>query len=190
MNRRYAAIGVAVLALFGLAGCGDGENPTDDGTSPTQTTESGLTRPGSTLDLGETATVPRTDSTGVIELTITSIERGDSSDLRRIGYDNADQDTPYYVHFTMRLISGESQGITMRHHLSAWAGDTPASELVLSEPFSRCQERNFPLNAGAGTTVTSCRPYLTDKGALPVDTVRFDNDDAYDSFAGNSIDWM
>lgn len=186
--RRYAAAIAIPFALLSLSGCGerDARGVTTDDPTPAQ---DGLTPPGTTLQVGDNATVPRTDGTGVIELTITDVTQGESSDLRRIGYNAADQETPFYVKYEMRLVSGEGQGINMRHYLSAWAADSPVGDLIVSQPFATCQEVNFPADASAGTTINSCRTYLVDQGAPPVDTVRFDNEDAYLNGKDTQVEW-
>lgn len=177
---------LAIVALLALAGC-TGSDPGDGPDVGPSATADGLTPSGSTLELGDTATVTRTDGTAVFELTVTEIEKGTAADLRSVGYDRADQDTPYFVRYELRLVSGDVQGVTMRHYLSAWAGDRPAAALVLSERFPRCQERNFPAGASAGASIASCRPYLTDNGAAPVDSVHFANDT--DGSAAKPVVW-
>ena len=175
-----------MLVLLSVAGCGeDSESPT---TGPTVTKE-GLTVPGTTLSLGDTATVPRTNGKGTIRLTVTDIVRGSSQDLATIGLQDADEKTPYYVHYQMTVVSGDVYGMAMRHYLSAWADDQLVGELTLFDRFPICQEVNFPVDAAPGTTISSCRPYVTDEGAPPVDTVRFGNDDSYKNGGNTAVAW-
>jgi hypothetical protein len=185
-RRRYGAALAAVLVLLTVAGCGeDSEDPTD---TPTRT-EDGLTVGGTTLHVGDTATVPRTNGTGTIELTVTDIVEGSSQDLATTGLKDADQKTPYYVSYEMKVVSGDVYGMTMRHYLSAWADGQQVGELVPFDRFPTCQEVNFPVDTALGTTISSCLPYVTDKGAPPVDTVRFDNDDTYEIGDGTAVGW-
>lgn len=183
-RRRQAVAASAVLAFLALAGC-DGE--ASDLPAAATSGPNGLTPPGSELALGDTARITPIDGSAVIELTVTSIVRGTTADLRSAGYDAAD--TVYYVGYVMRLAAGEPRGFTLRRHLTAWAGDTAAGSLVLSERFPPCQERNLPTGATPGPSVASCRPYLTDRGSAPVDAVRFADSDVYGSADGDDIVW-
>lgn len=186
-RRRQAAALASVLALLTLAGCGDSEAGSPSA-EPTLTKE-GLTVPGTHLHVGDSATVPRTDGNGVIRLTVTSIDEGRSRDLEDTGLAGAADKTPYYVSYEMTVVSGQGYGMDMRHYLSAWSGDQQVGELVLFKRFPPCQEVNFPVDARAGTSVSSCKAYVTDRGAAPVDLVEFDNDDAYEGGDGTAVEW-
>lgn len=188
--RRIAAALAVPLALVALTSCGD-DAPADDPTTESGSAAAGddLTAPGTELELGDTAIVPRTDGTGVLELTVTGIAEGDPADLEATGLEDWAEQTPYYVSYEMRLISGESDGIVIRDYLSAWADDAQVGDLVAFDGFAPCQEQGFPVGASPGTIVSSCRTYLVDAGGAPVDTVRFDNDDAYENGEGTQVVW-
>jgi len=184
--RRYVAGLATALMVLVVAGCGDDSgSPTDEPTL----TKDGLTVPGTTLSVGDTATVSRTNGTGTIELTVTEIVQGTSEDLADTGLEDFEKKTPYYVSFEMKVVSGDVYGMTMRHYLTAWAGDEQVSELVPFERFPLCQEVNFPMDAAVESTISSCLPFATDKGAAAVDEVVFDNDDTYELADDTAVTW-
>lgn len=185
LHQRFATAVLTVsVALVALSACGEEERST----RPAHTKD-GLTVPGARLHVGQTATVERTDGTAVFDLTITQIERGDPADLRAIGYKNADHDTPYYVRYTMRVVAGNAAGVGMKDYLSAWANGAEVAKLVTFKPFPTCREQDFGRNSTVSTTITSCKTYLVDPGAPPVDTVRFINNNQYGNGDGTDIQW-
>ncbi|MCW2793786.1 MAG: hypothetical protein JWO76_2884 [Nocardioides sp.] len=190
-SRRPAAALASVLILLSLGGCGRSDDGGPEGrpTGGPTTTADGLTAPGTSLRVGDSATVPRTDGTGTIRLTVTSIVEGTSRDLEGERVADADEKTPFFVNYEMTVVSGNAYGMDMRHYLSAWADDEAVGFLIPSGPYPTCQEVNFPLNATAGTAISSCRTYVTDKGAPPVDSVRFDNEDGYQSYEDTAVEW-
>ncbi|WP_133059014.1 MULTISPECIES: hypothetical protein [unclassified Nocardioides] len=185
-RRRPAALASVLLLVTLTTACGS-----DDGDGPTgePTTADGLTTPGTRFHVGDSATVPRSDGTGTIELTVTGIVEGTSQDLAGVGLADAAERTPYYVTYEMTVVSGDAYGMDMRHYLSAWSGVEQVGELVSFTCFPPCQEVNFPVDVAAGESVSSCRTYVTENGAAPVDRVQFDNDDTYEGGDGTAVDW-
>ncbi|MDP2773603.1 MAG: hypothetical protein Q8O61_08600 [Nocardioides sp.] len=183
-RRLQAATMLSLLALSGLVACGD----TDPDDGPATGSSGDLTTPGTTLEVGETATVTRGDAGEVLEVTITGIDRGSSSDLADLERPSRGE-TPFYVHYELTHLSGDSPYLPITHFLSAWAGDRQLSGLTVLVPFPACEEQTFPADVAVGTTVEGCATYVAEKGGAPLDRVQFSYGDDYDSFDGHQISW-
>ncbi|MCD4536310.1 hypothetical protein LRP67_19640 [Nocardioides sp. cx-169] len=186
--RRQVATLISLLALSGLVACGDNE-PGDGPAAGGSPSADGLTTPGSALRVGETATVTRDGAGEVLEVTITRIDEGSSSDLAGLGRPASARQTPFFVHYELRHVSGDSPYLPIHHFLSAWAGDTQLDGLAIFEPFPLCQEETFRADVAAGTTVEGCATYLSGKGEAPLDRLQLSYGDDYDAFDGHQITW-
>jgi len=175
MIRRRALPALVALGLVAAA-CGpDSSGGSGDGVADPTTAKGKLTAPGTVMDVGETARVSLT-SGAVIDLTITDIERGTSAELAADGYRNAESETPYYVRYEMTLISGDPEENTMYDYLLGWSDGLAVGSLI-AQKYPPCQEVTLPpRDVAPGTSVTSCRAFLTDKGAPTVDRVSFKSD--------------
>lgn len=168
--RARTVAALAVLMLGATARQGD-----EKATPPPPTTEAGLTTPGSTLQVGETARVPVRDS--VIDLTITEIEEGSPDEALALGYSDAFDKTDrfYYVRYTLQLVSGDGIGIEPLDFLSGWSGNAALGELVVPGSYPPCERRPLPVDPPIGSSVDGCRTYVAGSQDPPPATVRFDD---------------
>lgn len=173
------------LALV-IPACGD--TPSTHEKQAGESSDS-LTAPGTTLPLGDPATLPRTGSVGIIVLTVEDIETGDVDDLRELGFDTAPGTTAYYVALSMRHVSGTYPGFTPNEYLSAWAGELPLDHLTVRRPFPPCEPGGFPTEAIAGHEYAACMVWLAKPGLPAPDSVVFDNDDSYETLDGTHVEW-
>lgn len=175
------------VGLFTVAACTNDDQP-DEGSTGDPTSD-GLTAPGSSLPLGDTATVPKNDGGGVVDITVTDIEEGDSSHLRTTGLKDAAHRTPYYIRLTLKVVSGNLQGFALHDYITAWAGDAPASPMLYAGDFPRCETHYWAPNPREGATMDACLPFLADEGDPPVDNVRFANDADYQLREDGFVTW-
>ncbi|WP_148614779.1 hypothetical protein [Nocardioides rubriscoriae] len=180
---------VALLAVVALAGCQDDDGPAGpDGpdATPSQRAD-GSTAPGTVLAAGETATVTRTAGAGTIEVTVLGIEQGDPADLRAIGYERADEVTPYYLRVAVTPVSGSSP-FQLDDYLRVWGGGRPLDHLTITRPFAPCQETAVG-DGVLGERREHCLTYVRTSGEDDPDAAYFDNDDTYDPVDGTGIEW-
>ncbi len=117
VHRPLLITGAAILAL---TACGpkatEAKDPTTKAgkqttTAPAEpTTAAGHTSPGMRLKFGERAVVPADygqERTGVIAITVDSIEKGTQADLDRFPKDQVNGVTPYRIRFTVEFVSGQ-----------------------------------------------------------------------------------
>lgn len=179
--RRLAAVLTVSVAVLAVAGCGD--EKTDE-----PTTAGGLTRPGSSLALGETATVPRTSGDGVVEMTVTEISRGAPSDIAEV-LEDADGRVPYYVRFDLEVVSGDLQGFDVYDYVTAWTDDEPVPPLVVGGGLPGCVTDYWAPHPETGATMSACIVVVAEEGAPPVDAVRFANDGDYSLSEDRYVEW-
>lgn len=170
---------LALCATTALTGCDD---------SAPHAPDDGLTAPGSVLAVGDTARVT-TDVGATVDLTVTAIRQGATSDLASRVKDG-DQLTPSYVDVSMTLVEGDPRGGSISSDLTAYVDGDWAGYVPLTEPFARCQERAWPVDATPGTDVTSCLTFMAEKGSTPVDSVRFTNDGDYSEGVDGQVTWQ
>lgn len=182
--RRLGLAAALSLALSLTAACGDEDDPSGGGKG-----KDGLTAPGSILELGETATVPRTNGDGVVDMTVTEISRGEPSDIAEILKD-AEGRVPYYVRFDLEVVSGDLQGFDIYDYVTAWSGEDQVQPLVYGGRLPGCHTEYWDPNPTVGATMEACMTVVAEKGDPAVDAVRFATDDAEYSLAdGGYVEW-
>ncbi len=175
---RLLALTLAAALL--LAGCGDnGEDPDADGTgSPTGTPTTEpylpvpdgveLTAQGSTLAVGDTATVayePRQDFVGALEMKVTSLEEAKFDQF--VGWDLTKEiksTAPYFVRATVTNVGetdlGSGKGL-QPVPLYAVDGENRLIESSLFRgSFKPCESAFFPKKFKTGDTMKACMVYL------------------------------
>jgi hypothetical protein len=169
-------LALTVVLTLALAGCSDdSESPDGDGTgSPTATAEAEpylpvpdgveLTAQGSTLAVGDTATVayePRQDLVGAMEIKVTSLEKA-SFDLF-VGWDLTKEirsTAPYFVRARVTNVGDADLG---GRPVPLYAVDDE-NRLIESSPFrgefKPCEGASFPKKFVNGDTHQACMVYL------------------------------
>ena len=168
--RSGLAVALTIVAL-GASGCW---SSSDD--EPPRTEEPAS---GTTLEFGESATVPLGDGAGTVRVTVTGLVKGDAADLRRYLRRNAQpgekavHGDPYYVRYELTSSSASAPVVNVTRLITARAGDKVVRHLTLTQPFAPCQEELWPFDDadGSETTVTGCSIWLGDPGGAAVDTV-------------------
>jgi hypothetical protein len=200
------ALVVTVLACGLMFGCGGDDD--DDAAAPatTQTAETtaetddsgggasaggGLTAPGTTLKLGETAHVTykpltATDDKNLfkVDATAEKIEKGSIDDFKNISLDEAQKDsTPYYV--TVKIENtgkeiplGDMEGDP---DLKFGAIDDRGQEqpsITFIGDFERCEDTDAPTPFAQGKSYESCLAFLVG-GDGSITDVRWKGSDKY-----------
>ncbi|ULR51681.1 hypothetical protein [Streptomyces deccanensis] len=184
--RRLSAPGAAsALLLLSLVGCGsgDGAGPADDkpvssassspslpsAPSPTSSVnEDGTAKAGAKAKLGEPVLLRYGGGTksGVLEVTVTGIEKGSKADVASLGLeDDAKKMTPYYVRATIKNAG--------KNDLSHAAVDPPggllddgtaARQLLVIGTFAACDSYPKTKSFPPGASYETCAPVLADPG--------------------------
>jgi hypothetical protein len=175
-----AAAALALLAVTTGACSGDDDAP--DGPEA-----SGLTRPGSTLDLGQTATITRDSAAEELGVTISSIDAGTSADLSAVP--SSTGGTPWFVRYELTHGSGPSPYLPIDSLFTGYAGDDQLTLLSPVEPVPSCVSQTFGDDAPVGTTVSGCATFVAGPGAAPLDRVVLSYGDDYDAFDDHAITW-
>lgn len=170
---------VALCAV--LAGCGDSE--ANGGPGSPEPDGDGLTSPGQSLDLGETATVPLREGKGVIELTVTGIEQGDPGVLRSL------KGTPYYVRLRATAVSGDPYQFFVETYAGAWAGDTRVAPIASPLAVGPCERSYFRYGAVPGDDLDTCLTFVVPPGGDAIDRVAFENGEDYRIDGDTSVEW-
>lgn len=176
-------LSVALVSSLVLAGCsGDGDNPEgEESQSPTssETAEPYLPVPegveltpqGSTLEVGETATVayePRQDKVGVLDIKVTALERA-SFDLF-VGWELSKQTrstSPYFVRATVTNVGETNLGGRPVPLYLVDGENRLVESSIFTGSFKPCDGASFPKKFAAGDRVRACMVYLApDKGKL------------------------
>ena len=166
--RRVLAAGLLALTLVA---CADEDAPSDEGGTG-QSARTGLTAPGTMLEVGEPATVPLQDDAGVVELTVSSIDRG-ITDLEQL------KGTAYYVRLDAKVVSGDGYQFFAEQYLTAWSGDERVMPLAAPASVGDCTRAYFKLDPPVGTSVQPCLTFVVPEDGPPIDRVGFYADDDY-----------
>lgn len=173
MARPPVRSGIA-LAVVALVASGCWSSPDDE---PPRTKDPVAV---TTLEFGESATVPLGEGAGSVRVTVTELVKGDAAQLRRYLRKNAQpgdqavQGDPYYVRYELTSSSASARAVNVTRLITARSGDKLMRHLTLTRPFAPCEEELWPFaeaDGGAETTVTGCSIWLSDPGGAAVDTV-------------------
>lgn len=171
MSPRTGVVAAPVLVLaLALAGCSTSDEvppvPTPKGFDvPAGVT---LTQPGTSLELGEPATVVLDLGDGAasaVTVLVDEIRKGSIKDFRFFSLDEqGSSSTPYYVDLTVRNEGPAGLGGSSVPLLAHSSGDTvyPASELV--GDFEPCPSSALPGRFLADASATLCFIYLLPEG--------------------------
>ncbi|MGW2372802.1 hypothetical protein [Kitasatospora sp. NPDC001683] len=118
------------------------------------------TAAGSTLKIGEAATIPFVSGStkGTVSLAVTSIDKGDPADLAplKLG-DKVTGMVPYYVRF--KVTNTGSTDLSFAS-LTQMKGTLPdggeAAEVMLIGTFDKCPHPSFPKGFTNGQSIASC----------------------------------
>jgi len=185
MRLPVRSLALTVALTLALAGCSDGEETPDPEASgsPTETAESEaeaylpvpdgveLTAQGSTLAVGDTATVayePRQDRVGAMEIKVTSLERA-SFDLF-VGWELTKKirsTAPYFVRAKVTNV-GDTELGGRPVPLYVVDGENRLIESSLfTGSFKPCEGASFPKKFKNGDSLEACMVYLAPgEGAL------------------------
>lgn len=172
---RLPALALAlVLAAAGLAGCGSDEEPAADPTTaaptPSVNVPDGvtLTKAGTTLDFGESASVayePNPERNTVLDLTVVSVQQGRIADLSSYDLDEQTKvSTPYYVEVTVKNVGDGDVG---KSPIPLWAVDqqnTLIQASTFTNQFSKCPSKALPTSFAPSAEVSTCLVYLVPDG--------------------------
>jgi hypothetical protein len=185
--RRLTPTAAALLLSFGvLTGCGgDGgnNNDSDDGSpSPGSETSEGeesylpvpdgveLTEPGSELGVGESGVIawqPRQDFVGVLDITITRLEKTSFAESFE-GWDvKAEQKkdvTPYFVHATVTNVGDTNLSERLVPLYASDTADTLVEPTKFTEEFKPCPGGSLPRGYVSDETAKVCMVYLIGNG--------------------------
>jgi hypothetical protein len=199
------ALAVTVLACALMFGCGGDDDDDAGAPATTQTAETtaetddgggasaggGLTAPGTTLKLGETAHVTykpltATDDKNLfkVDATAEKIEKGSIDDFKNISLDEGQKDsTPYYV--TVKIENtgkeiplGDMEGDP---DLKFGAMDDRGQEqpsITFIGDFERCEDTDAPKPFAQGKSYESCLAFLVG-GDGSITEVRWKGSDKY-----------
>ncbi len=166
-TQRTAAVAVCV-ATFLLAACG-GEQGSGSANSGGRN-GSGVTEPGTRLDLGEAATIEYLtgDGEGRAVVELVAVEQGEPEDLGQFQPSPDDQGkVPYYLRFEIDNqgpVDARSSGITTAIQPIDSAGEVP-QRLLLTAPFPSCESTGgtpFPPE----TTQRTCEVFMVPDGRM------------------------
>ncbi|MFD8701200.1 hypothetical protein ACFV1W_01075 [Kitasatospora sp. NPDC059648] len=116
--------------------------------------------PGTTLKIGDAATVPFTSGStkGTVTLAVTSIDKGDPADLAplKLG-DKVTGMVPYYVRFKVTNTGSTDLSFASLTQVKGTLPDgSEASEVMLIGTFDKCPHPSFPKGFTNGQSITSC----------------------------------
>ena len=193
-SRTPSLLAIGLVAASALAGCGSSSKSSTTASTPATTTAttpaagattaatstpaateaaSGngkITPLGTTLKMGETATIAYEDSSNhkksTIELTPKKIEKGSLDDFKNIDLD-ADQKTatPYYAQFTVKNVGkGDLSGAEPAGFIDGVDDrGQDQSEIIFFGKFDRCNHET-PKKFKPGDSYDTCLAYLIPKG--------------------------
>ena len=138
------------------------ETETDGGTTGGEGSTS-LTSPGTTLKVGDQATIPQGDEGGTVQVTVSKITEGSFADLANLkDADDYKDYTPVYVEYT---ITGTENSSVLEYSVLddvdpiTSDGNKAGSLVVFSSggaSFDKCDTESIPKDFGPGDTVKDC----------------------------------
>lgn len=174
------AAAVLTAASLTLAACGGSSSPTPPRTSTATSSAPGtaaaspylpvpsgvtLTKPGSTLAPGDTATVawhPRQDVVAALKITVSSVQRT-TFDLSFAGWqvpDSAKTMTPYFVTAQVTNVGDGPLGGVPVPLYGASTANTLVEPSSFAASFEPCTPGVLPTPFPTGATATTCQVFL------------------------------
>ena len=192
--KRTSLLALAVAGSLMLAGCSGSDSGGSAGksSSPSASTSASpylpvpdgvtLTPQGTQLEVGDPAVVayePRQDTVGVLDLTVTKLEKTTTKKTMSSWQltDAQKASTPYFVHVTVKNV-GESDLGGRRVPLYVVNEDNLLLESTpFASSFAACPSTALPKPFGPGKTADMCLVYLApDHGSLEAVSFRPDED--------------
>lgn len=161
-----------------VSGCGGSDDPNKSPVGEVDVPEgTELTKPGTELDFGETATVayqPNEKRRSVIEVTVQKVELGSIKHFGGYVLDSATREsTPYYVTAQITNIGRGDVGATPVPLWALDADDNPVQASSFTDTFRRCPSRPLPDAFPPQASTTGCLVFLIrDGGGLSGVTFR------------------
>jgi hypothetical protein len=200
--RRLAPIAAALLLSLGaLTGCSDDDKgKSDDDGSPSPTSETSeaaesylpvpdgveLTEPGSDLNVGDAAAIawqPRQDLVGVLDITITRLEKtsfAESFEGWDVKAEENKEVTPYFVHATVTNLGETNLSERLVPLYAVDTADTLVEPTKFTETFKPCPGGTLPKGYFTDDTAEVCMVYLIGNG-LQLGGVTFRPTEDFDS---------
>jgi hypothetical protein len=170
------ALGALLPLLAACTGSGSSADPTAQPTgsgspSATSTDTVSLTPQGTTLALGDTATVeyaPDDRRSTVLELTVKKVRKGSKQDFVLFDLDARARAAAYY--YVTVTVANAGDGVVGRDAVPVWGVD-PKDVLLppvsFGSPFKPCPSKPLPAKFGPGDSKTLCVVYqVADGGDL------------------------
>jgi hypothetical protein len=160
-----------------LTACGDesvGAGPAEPSASG-----DGLTPRGTTLAAGESARVPVEGGTGVVDLTVTTVDPGDPDDLDGL------PGKPYYIRLEARAVSGDAADFFAERFISARTAGERLTTVASPATVGPCSWERFESSAPGATMEPCITTVVEEGGATPeevvyaIDGEGFSEDDPY-----------
>jgi hypothetical protein len=176
MPVRARLIGLTLVTLLALAGCGgDDESPeAEDATTPSSSQSEEpylpvpdgveLTPQGSTLEVGDTATVayePRQGTVGALDIEVTSLEKA-SFDLFA-GWEITKQTrktAPYFVRAKVTNVGDTDLGGRPVPLYIVDGENRLIESSIFTGTFKPCDDASFPKRFRSGAELEACMVYL------------------------------
>lgn len=159
----------------------DSNTETSDTDSADSDTDVDVTKPGTKLKFGKSATVPfeYAKKEGAIKLTVNDIEKGSEDDLSEYG-DKAKDMTPYFIHYTIENVDG-TDFEHARPRFSGLLEDGSSTGVVIGgDAGGKCEQDGAPAGFDEkGAEHDACKLAATTGGAK-VASVEWNNDDYQD----------
>lgn len=170
--------GIALaLSTLLLAGCSGGQDESQaDTSSPSATTSDylevpdgvELTEQGADLEFGKPATVafaPRQQVVGVVDLTVTRVDRGDIRDFAAFKLDAASRtSTPFYVRTSVKNVGTTNLSDAMLPLYVSSGDNHLLSASRFTSAFKPCPSTPLPKTFTSGKESAGCLVYLVPKG--------------------------
>lgn len=171
LSRAVTGAALATLTAIALSGCDENlvadapEVPASDAPAtpdagdqePPDGSEAGdpgdLTDPGTTLSVGDTATVLFRD--GTVALTVLSVEEGDTASFRS-QFEDSDDLVPYYIQVRVENVSDEDLSYVGVQNLRAVTSDGRSTGVTLFGKMDECGSPSFPAEGGRGAVLEGC----------------------------------
>jgi hypothetical protein len=186
----------AGAASTASASGGTASTPAGTSSSPAgaATTSGGITQPGTTLKLGDTATVPfkspASTSNGPppykLQVTVQSITKASMSDFKGIQLDATEKaGTPYYVRFKVTNVGDGDIGTNAEGAISGVDNTgQQAQSVTFIGTFPPCNDADQPKPFTRGKTWSTCQVYLVPGGITAADYSGF-----VDSYLSSPVKW-
>lgn len=178
VHRRGTALAVALTCAVAAAGCSDGDTGSSGGSRespvatpegpPSASSDASLTEPGTTLGLGEQATVawrPNADVVAVATVAVRRLVRARLRDLRGWRLDDQSRASALYYAKVTATNAGDEDlgGLALPLYVVDDAGGlVPAS--TFGADFDRCPSTPLPVPFGPGDSASLCLVFLVPEG--------------------------